>query len=268
MSFIDVVVGVDMGATHIRICVMDLNHQILLIKKDKTKQVITDNFIDGIAQFCQKFTQSKRIKHIVIGLPATISLDRKKVLSIPNLPILGTELDLLTSKLSKKFNCSVLLERDVNLQMTFDVHHFQLQDKLVLGTYLGTGIGFSIWCNGKLFIGANGVAGELGHIPYGDSQIQCSCGNYGCLETCCSGIILKNWFEDNHFDFPIEHIFKYECQNAFIQDYLNNIAKAISTTVNLFDPNYLVLGGGIIDMPYFPLEQLKLMIGQYVRKPL
>ncbi|HDR1444837.1 TPA: ROK family protein, partial [Pasteurella multocida] len=74
MSFIDVVVGVDMGATHIRICVMDLNHQILLTKKDKTKQVITGNFIDSIAQFCQKFTQSKRIKHIVIGLPATISL--------------------------------------------------------------------------------------------------------------------------------------------------------------------------------------------------
>ncbi|HDR1882248.1 TPA: ROK family protein, partial [Pasteurella multocida] len=52
MSFIDVVVGVDMGATHIRICVMDLNHQILLTKKDKTKQVITGNFIDSIAQFC------------------------------------------------------------------------------------------------------------------------------------------------------------------------------------------------------------------------
>lgn len=264
----DVVIGIDMGATHIRICIMDMSRNVLATERRKTQEIISNDFSKGLIRFCQEFSQDKQVHKIVVGLPAAISSDRQKVLSVPNLSLSLEELENIIPNLKQFFGCKVFLERDVNLQMTFDVYHFLLQDKLVLGAYLGTGMGFSIWNNGHIFIGANGVAGELGHIPYGDTRFKCGCGNYGCLETSCSGIALKNWYEHNKFDFPMELIFEKKLDDPFIEDYLEQIAKAISTTVNLFDPNNLILGGGVIDMPYFPLEKVKNAIGKYVRKPL
>ncbi|PJG85298.1 allose kinase [Conservatibacter flavescens] len=262
-----VVIGVDMGATHIRICVMDMRGDVLVTERKKTSEILTQGLVHGLITFCERFL-STAIECIVVGLPAAISADRKRVLSVPNLSVSQEELDQLSSSLSQHFHCAVFLERDVNLQMIYDIHHYKLTDKLVLAAYLGSGMGFAIWNKGHLFIGAHGVAGELGHIPYGDEDIRCGCGNYGCLETTCSGIALKRWFEHNQFDYPIDLIFKKSSQETFIQDYLVQAAKAISTAVNLFDSEVLILGGGVMDMQDFPIEKLKSLIGKYVRKPL
>lgn len=261
-------VGIDMGATHIRICVMDEHNQILATDKRKTSEVLKNGLFHGLTSFCQEFTAQQMIQRIVIGLPAAISLDRTEVLSIPNLSLSKQELDQLVPMLSKHFHCDIQLERDVNLQMTYDVNDYQLNDKLALGVYLGTGMGFSIWNQGELFIGAHGVAGELGHIPYGDEHRPCGCGNMGCLETNCSGIALKQWHDNQPANYPLEQLFDKAIQEPFIQNYLIKVAKAISTTINLFDPHALILGGGVIDMPNFPFEQLKVLIGKYTRKPL
>lgn len=261
-------VGIDMGATHIRICVMNEDNQILSTDKRKTLEVLKNGLFHGLTSFCREFTAQQIIQHIVIGLPAAISLDRAEVLSVPNLSLSKQELDGIVPMLAQYFHCNVQLERDVNLQMTYDVNDYQLNDKLVLGVYLGTGMGFSIWNQGTLFIGAHGVAGELGHIPYGDERISCGCGNIGCLETNCSGIVLRQWYDNQSADYPLEQLFAKAGQEQFIQNYLIKVAKAISTTINLFDPHALILGGGVIDMPNFPFEQLKGLIEKYTRKPL
>ena len=263
-----VFIGIDMGATHIRICIMDSNSNILVTERRKTQDIIAPGLICGLISFCETFLLSKNIECIVIGLPAAISINRQQVLSVPNLSIAQEEFNHLSTALTTHFNCPVYLERDVNLQMIYDIHHYNLLDKLVLAVYLGTGMGFSIWNKGSLFIGAHGVAGELGHIPYGDKTIRCGCGNYGCLETTCSCVALKRWHERQQFDYPIDSIFKESAHEVFISDYLEQAAKAISTTVNLFDAETLILGGGVVDMESFPVEKLKQLIGKYVRKPL
>ncbi|OOS01810.1 allose kinase [Canicola haemoglobinophilus] len=264
----DIFVGIDMGATHIRICLLDQKSQVILTDRQKTKDVLGENLLNGLTDFCQKYINEHNVKSIVIGLPAAISADRKNVLSVPNLNMEPQNFSDLVPYLSKKFNCEVYLERDVNLQMIYDVNFYKLQNKIALGVYLGTGLGFSIWLNGRLFLGTNGVAGELGHIPYGDKNLLCSCGNQACLETLCSGRALKHWYEEQQFEFAIEEIFTHQCNHPFIKDYLTNLAKAISTVVNLFDPHGLILGGGVMDMPDFPLESLKRLLANHIRKPL
>lgn len=240
----DVFIGIDMGATHIRICVMDVQQQRLAQEKRKTEAIISLGLIEGMISFCEEFRQGRPIKRIVIGLPAAISADRKNVLSIPNISLPQSELVNLVSELSAYFRCSVALERDVNLQLIYDVAQNGLQDKLVIGGYLGTGLGFAIWHQQKLFTGENGVAGELGHIPYGDLSSHCNCGNDGCLETVCSGMALKHWFERQQFDFPLEDLFEKQVEHSFINAYLLHLAKAMGSVINLFDPHSLVLGGG------------------------
>ncbi len=49
--------------------------------------------------------------------------------------------------------------------------------------YIGTGIGSGLTINGRLYRGSHGGAGEIGHITVDPNGEQCSCGNYGCLET-------------------------------------------------------------------------------------
>lgn len=261
-------IGIDMGATHIRICVMDTRSEVLITERRKTQEIIGADFIQGMINFCQEFIADNNVANIVIGLPAAISFERQKVLSVPNLSLSQQDLDNLAPALSMCFNCPVSLERDVNLQMIYDVNHFGLQDKLALGVYLGTGVGFSIWFQGKLFIGAHGVAGELGHIPYGDKYNQCGCGNHGCLETTCSGVVLKNWYEKQDPDYPIDLIFTHAGETDFIQAFLVKLANAIATTVNLFDPDALILGGGVMDMQDFPISYLESLVRKHMRKPL
>lgn len=261
-------VGIDMGATHTRICIMNTFNKVLLTEKKKTRDIIGNNFLLGIQEFCFSSSQDYDVKRIVIGLPAAISRNRQQVLSVPNLSVSQDDLEKLVPYLSHHFNCNVLLERDVNLQLIYDVSYFKLKDKLVLGLYLGTGMGFSIWNEGEIFLGAHGVAGELGHIPYGDDDLRCGCGNYGCLETNCSGVALKRWYDSSEKSYKIDELFSQADDDEFIHRYLIRIAKAVGTCINLFDPDVIILGGGVLDMQDFPYTKLEKYCLSYVRKPL
>ncbi|MFZ7108410.1 allose kinase [Avibacterium avium] len=268
MEKTSIVIGIDMGATHIRICLMTLQQKMLLTEKHRTEEIIKNDLIQGIKQFIERYSGKYHINRIVIGLPAAISKDRTQVLSVPNINADPVQFKQLIPALSQYFNCAVQLERDVNLQLLYDVHHFKLQNKAVLGIYLGTGLGFSIYQQDKLFIGQHGVAGELGHIPYGNSNKQCQCGNYGCLETICSGKALKEWYDSSPRSFPLSQVFTQAADDEFLKSFLHHLAQAIAMAANLFDPDCIVLGGGVMDMPDFPYQVLQQDSLMMIRKPL
>ena len=66
-------------------------------------------------------------------MPAAISKDRQQILSVPNLPIKLEQLNNAIPYLQETFHCSVRLERDVNLQLLYDVHHLIYRSLLYLG---------------------------------------------------------------------------------------------------------------------------------------
>ncbi|WP_273954223.1 allose kinase, partial [Escherichia coli] len=139
----------------------------------------------------------------------------------------------------------------------------RLTQQLVLAAYLGTGMGFAVWMNGAPWTGAHGVAGELGHIPLGDMTQHCACGNSGCLETNCSGMALRRWYEQQPRNYPLSDLFVHAENAPFVQSLLENAARAIATSINLFDPDAVILGGGVMDMPAFPRETLIAMTQKY-----
>jgi len=264
------VLGIDMGATHLRLCALDEQKNTLKQSKIKTREVINNDLIANFIQLINSTinTHEWQLQAIVIGLPVTISKDKKRVLSTSNLQIEAKIFSELVIKLEQEFTCKVMLERDVNLQLAYDVHHAGLLDKIVLGCYLGTGFGFAIWLHGDVYTGAHGVAGELGHIPYGNQNELCVCGNPACLETIVSGMNLRRFYEREPRFYPLELFFSQEANQDFIDLFLQETAKAIATTINLFDPDYVILGGGVMDMPDFPYQKLKELIMIHCRKPL
>ncbi|MGP2426472.1 allose kinase [Yersinia sp. 2538 StPb PI] len=266
----DVVIGVDMGATHIRFCLLKRDGVMLHCEKLRTADVIASGLVAGLSARLHQYLERYNAccQGLVMGFPALVENDKKSIISTPNLPLTSTDLAGLADKLSAALHCPVQFERDVNMQLSYDVHEHQLERQLVLGAYLGTGMGFAIWMNGAPWTGAHGVAGELGHIPMGDDEKQCGCGNYGCLETTCSGLALRRWYDNTPREFELSELFLYATGQPFIVQFMQRTAKAIATSINLFDPHAIVLGGGVMDMPGFPLEALIRQIRTYLRRPL
>ncbi|EAA7310270.1 allose kinase [Salmonella enterica subsp. enterica serovar Albany] len=265
-----VAAGVDMGATHIRFCLQTETGEILHCEKQRTAEVITSGVVTGITKMVDE--QLVRYKAhccgLVMGFPALVGKDKRTIISTPNLPLAPQALEGLADKLEAALGCPVEFSRDVNLQLSYDVEENQLTQQQVLAAYLGTGMGFAVWMNGAPWTGAHGVAGELGHIPQGDMTQRCACGNPGCLETVCSGLALQRWYEQQPRDYALGELFLHAGQVPFVQALLESAARAISTSVNLFDPDAVILGGGVMDMPAFPRETLIALTQKYLRRPL
>ena len=168
----------------------------------------------------------------------------------------------------KEFDLPVFLEKDVIHLMRYDLNDLRLPlEGLLIGVYFGTGIGNAIFWNGKPYAGRNGVAGELGHIPQMNNQRPCSCGNTGCLEPFGGGKRLTELCQTEFEDTPVKTVYRDHLFAKSIQQQIDAMAIAVATEVNILDPDCVVLGGGLLQMEGFPVEQLETRIRSYVRKP-
>ena len=228
----NVVAGVDMGATHIRFCLRTAEGETLHCEKKRTAEVIAPDLVSGIGEMIDEQLRrfNARCHGLVMGFPALVSKDKRTIISTPNLPLTAADLYDLADKLENTLNCPVEFSRDVNLQLSWDVVENRLTQQLVLAAYLGTGMGFAVWMNGAPWTGAHGVAGELGHIPLGDMTQHCACGNPGCLETNCSGMALRRWYEQQPRNYPLRDLFVHAENAPFVQSLLENAARAIAMT--------------------------------------
>lgn len=128
---------------------------------------------------------------------------------------------------------------------------------------LGTGLGSGIIINGKIWSGAHGVAGELGHIMYHEGGILCTCGQRGCLERYASATALVRIGREALDRHPNSLMAKTAASRfnaktvidaartgdegaveAF-DEYTTHLANGIVTIISFLDPELIVLGGGV-----------------------
>lgn len=141
------------------------------------------------------------------------------------------------------------------------------EESSVSAIYFGTGVGNAVFLNGRILLGKNGVASELGHLPVLLNEKKCSCGNVGCLETIVSGIALQALQKEKFPNIRIDDIFTEEKDDPEVDLFVRNMAKVIATEENLFDPDYILLGGGLPMMNGFPKERLEKYAHEFTRKP-
>lgn len=271
MSQMECVLGLDIGGTNMRFGLIDAEYQISDFEMKRTSLILDAtnpiaNIIDGLKDYCNVYLKNRKLKAISIGFPSTIDKTRKVVLSTPN--IKGLQNIPVANHVSNSFNIPTFINKDVNFLLLYDMYSKKIENSgIVLGCYFGTGLGNAISIDGKLLIGKNGVASELGHIPVLNSDLKCGCGNIGCIEMYASGKHLEELVGQNFKDTFIKQVFTNHLSEPVIEQYMDILAIPIATEINILDPDYIIIGGGVLQMANFPKHKLVERILAHTRKP-
>lgn len=262
------IVGIDIGGTNFRIGALDNNNNIQGFSKAYVNDVLkSGDVLLDIANFIESNFSNKKIDAIAIGIPGTLDVERKRIVQVPNVEGMNN-LDAV-KYLENKFNVPVYLEKDVNMIINYDIYTNKINtDGIICAIYYGTGIGNAIMVNGNVLIGKNGAAGEIGHIPVDGCNEVCGCGNVGCMEAVAGGKYLKKLNDEYYKDCHISEIFTKHKNDEKIIQFIDRMAMALATEINIINPDKIIVGGGIINMENFPLDIFNEKIKLHVRKPL
>ena len=130
----------------------------------------------------------------------------------------------------------------------------RIENQLAVGVILGTGCGAGVILNGRMIVGKNGGAGEMGHTTLVSGGRPCFCGRQGCAELYISGTGLELEYSEisgrARTEFRANDVFEWaqkgeaEARKA-IQNYCSHLAAFLANMTNVIDPDYFVLGGGV-----------------------
>ena len=279
----DYYIGIDVGGTKVLTALADENGLILNkaqkpTEADKGEETIISNIKDSIDRVINNSPITKEeVKRIGIGSPGPLDLEKGLIIENSNLSWTNVPIVKILEEMT---GIPVTLENDANAAALGEKHFGagREADNIVYLT-ISTGIGGGIIIDKKIYHGGKGNAGEVGHmtlIP--DSNYQCGCGNYGCFEAVASGTAIARRGKE---------VLQKE-EESLIKDYSNNdveqidaplVAAAaragdkqaieifkltgrllgigISNVVNLFDPEIIVLGGGVMHAKDLFIDELR-----------
>ena len=222
--------AVDIGGTYLR-------YDIKGVKKIEIKNI-------NIEEFLKDLIKKYNIKKIAISFAGQVY--NGKILSSPN---------------AQKFNpknlgIPYILENDLNCAALAESRYFN--KKYLVAVYSGTGIGSGIIENGKIIRGYKNLAGEIGHIPYKKAPFKCGCGKDNCLELFASGSGIKKWAKKLN----CQEDLKTTCKKIR-ENYEKALIFGVAVALTLFNPEMLVLGGGVIKNNPYLVETVKENIKNY-----
>jgi len=187
-------IGCDLGGTNLRAAIVDietgavLHHSNIPTLAREGHEAVMQRMADLFVQIVQTARlQMDDIGGIGIGVPGVLDLKKGETLFLPNLP--GTWPHVpLRDTISNLTGLPVAILNDVR-SITYGEWKFGAGRGVnsVAVFAIGTGVGGGLVINGQLYLGAGGIAGELGHMVIDYNGPRCGCGNYGCLEVYASG---------------------------------------------------------------------------------
>ncbi len=277
-------IGIDLGGTNIKVGVVDEQYNIVGRSNVKTNlprpaEAIVDSIVEAVNLACEDAKVSiSDINSVGIGTPGAANRNSGVVLYSNNLGFKDTELGLM---LKKKIGKEIFVENDANAAAYGEFLNGAgkgYQNVVVIT--LGTGVGGGIIIDGKIYTGFNFCGAEIGHsvIHYGGRQ--CSCGRKGCFEAYASATALikatKEAMEKNKnsrmwavVDNDINNVdgktafdgMRLEDETAIgvVNEYINYLGCGLVNVVNIFQPEVLLIGGGICkegDNLTKPLEEI------------
>ena len=268
------ILGMDIGGTNVRAGLVDRENHLYHFRIINTQSMrdgvngksFVENLTDRIEAYIRTHGDRFDVVGISAGFPSTIDKSRRVVPSTPNIE--GLNDVPIADILEKRLGIPAYVNRDVNMLFYRDLHQFHIDNCCIaLGCYIGTGFGNAVYVRGEILQGKNGAAGELGHIPIAGLKTRCGCGNESCAETIASGRYLEALAAEKFPDVPIGKVFTKYADHPLIQEFIEYLSLPVAAEINIFDPDYIVLGGGILQMEHFPVDALEKYIVRHSRKP-
>ncbi len=249
--------GIDLGGTKSSVVVLDQNNQAVYNKRMPTPARNYTEILNTIQQLVNQAQQAipdLDAQTIGVGIPGALQQDNLTVKNANTQILIGKK---LKTNLETVLQRSVIIANDANCFATSEATDGSAKGHaVVFGVILGTGVGGGIAVMGKPWEGPNRLAGEWGHNPFPfhgaeASNKSCYCGKSDCIEKIISGPALSQ----DYFEQTGKHKSAKQIADAMVagdpfairlfQDFYLNLAKALSTVINLLDPNVIVLGGGL-----------------------
>lgn len=223
-----------------------------------------------------------------VGVPARIDFDRGHVVSTVNLDLDDLPLRDLVAE---KVGLPVVIDNDANLAMLAEATYGAARGaRNALMLTAGTGIGGGIWIDGKLYRGTSGAGAELGHmvVEIDGHECQGNCPGRGCVEAMASGTAIGRHGREAAEKFPDSALGKLAAEGVHIEGphvteaakggdpaaievinltghYLGN---ALVSLANIFQPEVIVLGGGVIALGEHLLEPARQEVRARALKPM
>ena len=282
-------IGVDVGGTSIKCALINDTGEIVSIKRSHTEaEKGRERMLDNIKAAVNDIMVNnnlliKDIAGIGVGTPGL--LVDGTVDGNPNLPAWnGTP---IVTEMHKRFDVPCFAANDVTLATFAEcIYGAGVGAKNLVMFAIGTGIGGGVIINGELYEGSNGMAGELGHITVEPEGRVCGRGQRGCLEAYSSSIAINAMTREflSSMRGKDSLIFKavsgdltkitpkivYDCAkegdetglkvNEIVCKYL---AVAVGSIINIFNPDTVILGGGVLEAGEIILENIRKKLPLY-----
>ncbi|MGY4543067.1 putative NBD/HSP70 family sugar kinase [Arthrobacter sp. UYNi723] len=250
------VLAVDVGATHVLIAVTDLRgrvqaeHRLAQDVAEGPETVLDRVIEEGLSLLAQAGSTKNDLAGVGIGLPGPVEHATGRPVKPPIMP--GWDGFNVVSYVQRSLPVPVLVDNDVNIMALGERTAHWPDHENFLFIKVATGIGSGIISNGELQRGANGTAGDLGHVrvPRGD-DVLCRCGNYGCLEALASGpavaadLTRQGVAAANGSD-VLRLVGEGNLQAIqALRQAGRDVGDVLATVVNLLNPSVIVIGGSL-----------------------
>ena len=264
-----VVLGVDLGATSLDVAVMRPDLGILAHHAEPADvragpAVVlarVRNLLRQLLEDCG--AGAEQVIGIGMGVPGPVDFASGQLVNPPLMP--DWDSFSIRDFLGEDYAAPLYVDNDVNLMALGELWRLQRGLSNFLVIKVGTGIGCGIVCHGEVYRGANGSAGDVGHICVDRSGPRCHCGNFGCVEAMAAGpAIARMGLEAAQAGQSAQLAQALELRgrlttedvaqashggdaaaNAILQRSGNLIGQMLASVVNFFNPSHVFIGGGI-----------------------
>lgn len=272
-------VGIDLGGTNIKGGVTDAQGEVKFFKSIETEgEKGRDHVLDRIAMLADMVREGAglakdQVAGVGIGSPGPLDTKRGIIYEAPNLP--GWENLALAEEVARRCGYKVFIENDANAAALAEaVAGAGKGTDCMLMLTLGTGIGGGIVIGGRVWHGADDIAAELGHVSIHYDGVLCNCGVKGCVEAYASATAVvrrvREALEAGETS-SLSGASEITCAAVFeaaaagdalarriVDETITYLATAIGSLINIFNPDMVVLFGGMTnagDQLFVPLRQ-------------
>jgi fructokinase len=252
-------IGIDLGGTKIEIVALDGSGDAVYRQRIETPR----NYQGCVETICRLVHHAEKETgeegSVGVGIPGTVSPATGLVKNANSTWLIGHPLD---KDLGKALARPVRVMNDANcFTLSEAVDGAGAGAAVVFGVILGTGVGGGLVINGDLVEGPQKITGEWGHMPLPsprDSERpgpECFCGRRGCVETFISGPGLERDYRSaTAGELGARKISELAIAGdpaaiAAMDRYVERLGRALAAVINIIDPDVVVLGGGLSNLP-------------------
>ncbi|HEY4066095.1 MAG TPA: ROK family protein [Burkholderiaceae bacterium] len=259
----------DLGATSVELAVLTPDLQVLarhaepIDVRDGPGRVLSRMRTLMRELLARAAIKPRQVIAIGVGVPGPVDFASGQLVEPPLMPRWDSY--SIRDDLRADYDAPVWVDNDVNLMALGELWRLKRELPNFLVIKVGTGIGCGVVCHGEVYRGANGSAGDVGHICVDPDGPRCHCGNLGCVETMAAGpaiarqaaeaaqtggsALLAERLAERAELTPedVGHASRAgdAAANAIVQGSGTLIGQMLASVVNFFNPSHVFVGGGV-----------------------